>query len=314
MCRMILIIAMLASIAIGCLDNPRDNPYDHWTTDGGPAADGVPPAPGNGGAIGLTVVNPTSVSLAWTKADDAVTLQGNLEYKVVYSENDDISNPDDIDDHGAVAQDWSKDLAAKSIAALTTGKTYYFNISVRDAKGNRAAYQRAAVDPLGVVYLFSTGERHNGNLGGRSGADGLCQSCYTNTYSSLNCANVRAFISVNGDDEIRDIPTKYGLPAGLVVQGPKGKQIAFNWEQLLDGSIEKSMEEAEVESAWNYWTGSNSNGSTTSLTCSGWTNGSGFPNWGDSGSHDQIGSQWLFGGGFITCDQEAHVILCVCWQ
>lgn len=314
----VFIIAMFATIAVGCLDNPRDNPYDHWTMDGGPAADNVPPAPGDSGALALTVVNPTLVSLAWTKADDAVTLQGNLEYKVVYSENDDISTPDDIDSHGTVVQDWEKDFDAQQIASLTKGNTYYFNIAVRDAKGNRAAYQRAVVDPLNVVYLFSTGaSTYQGDLGGRTGANTKCQACYDAKYSFLNRTNVKAFVSFGGGDEMRYMPANYGVPGNVVIHGPTGKRVGLNWADLFDGSIERSMADADVESSHNYWTGATEEGGSTDANCSSWTVGDdgSFPllNLGEGGAQTSTGTTWINNAFLGVCGQTKP-ILCVCWQ
>jgi hypothetical protein len=317
---MVLIIAMLATIETGCLDNPRDNPYDNWIKSGDfvtpPAEDTVPPAPGDDSALAVTIVNPTAVSLSWTKANDAVTLQENLEYKVVYSGSDDITTPDDIDDHGTIIQDWTKDLEDKPVSSLTKGNTYYFNVAVRDAKGNRAAYQRAKVDPLGVVYLFSTGTKHNGNLEGRTGANAKCQACYDANYTSLSCTSVRAFVSFNGGDEMRYMPENHGVPDNLVIHGPTGIRIGINWDDLFDSSIEKSMAEANVESSHNYWTGAASNGGATSMNCSGWTVGVDWIgiNWqaGEGGNQASTSSTWINNAFFAGC-AETRPILCVCW-
>jgi hypothetical protein len=309
----IFIIAILASIVTGCLDNPRDNPFDHWTVEGGSPGDNVPPVPGNSGTIALTVVNPTSVSLAWTKSNDAVTLQEDLEYKVVYSGSDDITTPDDIDDHGTIIQDWTKDLEDKPVSSLTKGNTYYFNVAVRDAKGNRAAYQRAKVDPLGVVYLFSTGTLYNGNLGGRSGADAKCKSRHDASYSHLGCENVRAFISVSGGDSISGMPGNHLVPDNMVIYGPTGKRIGMNWADLLDGNIERTMADADVESSWNYWTGASSNGGATSVNCSSWTNQDGFLNFGQGGDQTQTRSTWLENAFMVNCNMADRTLLCVCW-
>ncbi len=319
MTRPLLLLMLLGLLAVspGCMDNPRDNPWDGWKQSGGevnpPDEDSIPPVQGNAGAIDLTVVNPTSVSLSWTKANDAVTQQEDLEYRIVQSNLDNISTPDDKDDHGIVIQNWSADIDAKTIGSLTSGSTYYFNIVVRDKAGNRAAYQRAVVDPLGVVYIFSTSTLYNGNLGGRSGADAKCKARYDAAFTGLNCTTVKAFISVNGSDEIRDMPGNYGVPTNVVIYGPTGLRIGINWADLLDGTIERSMADAGVETSYNYWTGSNSNGSVTSINCSGWSNDGGFSNYGEGGSQSETGSKWLQSAFLVTCNMADRTLLCVCW-
>jgi len=216
-------------------------------------------------------------------------------------------------------EDWSKNFTAKSIAALTKGETYYFNIAVRDSKGNRAAYQRAVVDPLNVVYLFSTGSStYQGNLGGRAGADAKCQACYDANYTSLNCTSVRALISVNGTDSVINMPSYQLVPSNVEIHGSTGKRIGKNWADILDGSIEITLAAADVQSSGNYWTGSNSNGGESTYTCTNWTVTGNPLDLGIGGSPDNTTGGWLTwgvgGGGILVACADYHQILCVCWQ
>jgi len=63
-------------------------------------------------------------------------------------------------------------------------------------------------EPYLVIYI-STGLLPGGNFGGRPGLDNFCLQ-YKPSNLPSNCANCHAFISVNENDEIRDMPENYG--------------------------------------------------------------------------------------------------------
>jgi hypothetical protein len=90
---------------------------------------------------------------------------------------------------------------------------------------------------------------------------------YYASYSYLGCTNVRAFISVDGSDAIQYMPSNYVIPSNVEIHGPTGKRIGQNWADLLDGSIERTMADADVESSYNYWTGASSNGGSSDVNC-----------------------------------------------
>jgi hypothetical protein len=62
-------------------------------------------------------------------------------------------------------------------------------------------------EPYLVIYLSTA--THDGNFGGRPGLDNFCLNNKPSNLPS-NCANCHAFISVNENDEIRDMPENYG--------------------------------------------------------------------------------------------------------
>lgn len=161
-----------------------------------------------------------------------------------------------------------------------------------------------------VLFMFATSS-HNGDLGGRTGADALCGSAYSGV-SSLGCntSTIRAFVTVGGDDEIRDMHLKYGVLNDVPVRGPNGELIDQDFPSLLDGGILRNLNTAGLGMGL-FWTGADNDGGTAPLNghCSGWTISSGFPNGGALGSDNKTNgyladSAW-------NCSESAP-ILCLC--
>ena len=100
-----------------------------------------------------------------------------------------------------------------------------------------------------IIYL-TTGV-HNGNLGGRAGADSYCNSQKPSNLNGITCTNIHAFLSVASNDEIADFtsPTLYNYPSTKPIfwwgtSSPSGintPPLAINWNDMLDGSIRKSQ-------------------------------------------------------------------------
>jgi hypothetical protein len=107
----------------------------------------------------------------------------------------------------------------------------------------------------------------NGNLGGRAGADTLCQASANGPAGYIN---PRAFISVDANDEIRDMPGNYGVPTNVPIQSLTGNVIATNWADLLDNTIAMTLQAAGVTTTL-WWSGSNGDGSLNADSCVGWT-------------------------------------------
>ena len=104
--------------------------------------------------------------------------------------------------------------------------------------------------------MYNAGQ-HDGNLGGRAGADALCASAKP---AGLHAGytNFKAFISIAPGDAIVNLP----FPASLPVQGPTGTVIATNRADLLDGFIPVTLEAAGIMPAIGdiFWSGSDNNG------------------------------------------------------
>ena len=122
-------------------------------------------------------------------------------------------------------------------------------------------------DPF--ITLFSTGV-HDGDLGGRAGADALCAGAQPG--SSFQ-ANVRALISVDASDEIRDMPGNYMVAPDEEIRSPDGNVLASDWSDLIDGSIDENLMASGVTTSTFWWSGSDNMGALSASNCAGWTDG-----------------------------------------
>jgi len=103
-------------------------------------ADTTAPVPGNGGTIISSNVGSSSVTLSWIKATDNVSAPSQLFYEVRQSFTGNIDSVLGNDAYGTIVQEFSADVATSTITGLIPNKSYYFNVVVKDAAGNRAAY------------------------------------------------------------------------------------------------------------------------------------------------------------------------------
>lgn len=152
-----------------------------------------------------------------------------------------------------------------------------------------------------------------GAIGGRGGADVMCGVAAESATGIPVHATTRAFLSVAGDDEIRDMPTRHGVPTGRQVTGPNWNVVATDWTDLLDGSIAMELFTAGVHTATNFWySGSLSDGSVSVNTCSGWTDGSTFFD-GRYGVTQVTNSNWIDTDS-ATCGASTYHVLCLAWR
>jgi hypothetical protein len=93
-----------------------------------PQVDITAPIPGDGGVLSFTDISGTSVTGSWSKAEDFVTPQDNLVYKVVRSTSDNISSVDDAENNGTTVTDWTREID-RSIASGLDANTQYFSMS-----------------------------------------------------------------------------------------------------------------------------------------------------------------------------------------
>ncbi len=98
------------------------------------------PIPGNSGTITSASVSSTSLTLNWTAATDNFSSQANLEYLVYYSELGNITNVGDWEANGNFFGSYASNITTKSVTGLSSSKTYYFNVVVKDEAENKAVY------------------------------------------------------------------------------------------------------------------------------------------------------------------------------
>ena len=131
------------------------------------------------------------------------------------------------------------------------------------------------------IILFATKEIYMGNLAqyapsgslnrARDGADALC-----NQYkiAAWNDREVHALIAVDANDDLINMPKIFNIPTDQKIVGDTGVEIAKQWSDLLDSSIEVTLQHAvkNLSGTEDYWTGALKNGSTDSTdNCSNWT-------------------------------------------
>jgi hypothetical protein len=153
----------------------------------------------------------------------------------------------------------------------------------------------------------------SGAIGGRSGADVMCGVAAASATGIPTHATTRAFLSVSGEDEIRDMPARYQVPTDRIVTGPNWNELAANWADLLDGTIAMDLLTAGVQTETNYWySGSLSDGSVSANTCTGWTDGSAMFD-GRYGVTQVTSSAWI-SNNTATCGLSAYHVLCLAWR
>ncbi len=104
------------------------------------APDLVSPIVGGSGTITTSNVTATSLTLNWTAATDSVTPQNSLSYLVYQSTSANISSVSAMEANGSPIGSYATAITTINATALLPATTYYFNVIVRDASGNKSAY------------------------------------------------------------------------------------------------------------------------------------------------------------------------------
>ena len=118
-----------------------DRPTFIETDDGGTIiVDTTAPSAGNSGVVTRGDVTTTTVNLGWTKATDDISAQTDLMYLVYYSTSDNIQSVSDMESNGTAVGSYASDIDTKEVTGLTNDTSYFFNLVVKDLKGNKTAY------------------------------------------------------------------------------------------------------------------------------------------------------------------------------
>lgn len=145
---------------------------------------------------------------------------------------------------------------------------------------------------LADVRLWVSDTTTQGDIGGRTGADGVCDS--DTNKPAVASSTTRAFISVDTDDEIRDMPSLYNIPSNEVIFRQDGTtQIAPNFAALLNADS-ASLISSVSTAGFSVFTGSSFDGELDSLgACNGWT-ASGTVNLANIGDSLSLDGAFLF--------------------
>ena len=166
------------------------------------------------------------------------------------------------------------------------------------------------------IILYDAGRAYPGNLGGRSGADNICRN---SPNKPRDRSNVRAFISVDEYDEIRDMPANYAVPINVQIIGPNGNLLAENWADLLDGQVANRLVNTGLFGGGGslplmWWSGSNPDGSLyPSVCCLNWTTSAGLPETGFVGDGIEQDSQWISNSVFACNENQQATVLCIAY-
>ncbi|MEN6315701.1 MAG: right-handed parallel beta-helix repeat-containing protein [Clostridiaceae bacterium] len=100
------------------------------------------------GTISSGNVKQTEAVLSWSKAADNTTTQCALQYLVYRSNSDNLDTVENIEANGTAIGEYASDIASKEVTGLTAGKTYCFNVVVKDEAGNKSCYTMTSVTTL----------------------------------------------------------------------------------------------------------------------------------------------------------------------
>lgn len=120
-----------------------------------------------------------------------------------------------------------------------------------------------AVEGGAEKIIFATSSKQNGDLGGLSGADGICGDL---AESAGLEGTFKAWLSSSGQ------PAEERLAhAGVPYVRPDGTRVANNWNDLVDGSLDAPINRDQdgEQISGDVWTGTRANGSTGDATCGG---------------------------------------------
>ncbi len=165
--------------------------------------------------------------------------------------------------------------------------------------------------PIQSGVLIFNAQMTTGNIGGRLGADNLCNvSLQSHNLVFKEFSRAKAFISVDELDTIRYVlPVEYWYLPVYGIGGSMGfTQISANWIDLWDGTIDNNLSVAlGLTTVW--WSGSYPDGSLwVGGTCNGWTSDTAGGIYGDNAS---ISGSWLYAASG-TCG-SAYQLLCVAY-
>lgn len=287
-------------------------------------ADTTPPVVGSP-LLGAPSVTSTGLTLSWDVANDTITAQAALQYLVYYTTGaastfDTVAL---IQANGTAVGIFAANdptMPTQAITGLTAGTSYHFQVLVRDAAGNLNKYTTLQQTTNGsYIYMYTYGTTSNGNLGGRSGADGLCWGSGAKPSSCATQANTHAFLTVSSSDYLSTdhfatISSTQPPSTSTIVNGTNSYQIAPNWSSLLTEGPCQSDSSKSTCSSTNLgavlpstpypWIGG------VSQNCRGWTS---------DGSVDQTRTAYVnlnnatFLIGTDSYCNNSQSLICVCW-
>ncbi|GAA0370460.1 S-layer homology domain-containing protein [Bacillus horti] len=118
--------------------------------------------------IQATDITLNSVTLQWEKAEDNMTRQSELEYRLYMSGLPNLTTIEATERNGMALEDFISDIGTFDVEHLSPGTTFYFNVIVRDKVGLKSIYTMQEVTTASHYTVFYDG---NGNTTGTPPVD-----------------------------------------------------------------------------------------------------------------------------------------------
>jgi hypothetical protein len=277
------------------------------------------PVPGDSGLISVSSSDATSVTLYWTAATDSWSRQEDLLYLVCYSDSYTNVNDFALCEANAAANYSTISPTTMTLTGLTSGTTYHFNIIVKDEGDHKAMYSRSSETPNNVI-IYNAGT-HNGNLGGRTGADAICAASTNRPITGFT--NYHALMSFSASDDIADFAStfttfKQNTPICSNSTSATTTTIAANWTDLITGAQRDLFTlSAAMPTNALWWSGTygtdppGMNYGNYETSCDGFTSTSStgvVKSMGPSGDT----SDWLRNNTLSSCS-NFYYIMCIAW-
>jgi hypothetical protein len=149
-----------------------------------------------------------------------------------------------------------------------------------------------AGETCGACLVFVTSTHHDGNLGGLSGADEICQqrAQAAGLPGAAIAGTYKAWLSTSNNQG--DNPLTRFRHSTLGYQRVDGVKVADSWDDLVDGTIDNPIDVSETGAKvghFHVWTNTATSGVAADPfvdDCNNWTSGS----WDDEGRIGEIGS------------------------
>ena len=217
---------------------------------------------------------------------------------------------------GTIAAARLDNLSASKITSGTIDGARIDNVSASAITG--ALEISSIPKPADSIVFYFTPPNFKGNLGGRTGADQICKNYLDNESISMfnnSCSNVRALISIDSNDEIRDMVSNYNVPTNKALRGPTGLKFGTSWDNLTNGSWNYRLDiilgvyQAGSDSTNTPWGGSTTGGALDGIHCSNFTSNSGEGR--TLSSQNNYGPNF-YGGANANCNEKKS-LYCICF-
>jgi hypothetical protein len=146
---------------------------------------------GMGGPINFSNVTGTTLTATWNAASSSSSPAASIQYYLVYSTTNNISTVASAQANGTIAMNWTVNTLTANISGLTPSTNYYFSVLAKDT-ANLIVMIETSVSTLCSGKVMFITNVSNGNLGGVSGADGICNS---NKPSGFGASTFKAMLT-----------------------------------------------------------------------------------------------------------------------